>query len=510
MKHLLLCATVCAAMFVSCQSSGEKSALPEQVTLSKEVLLDKIKGGWAGQAIGCTYGGPTEFKFQGSLIPEYVKIDWHDSVMTWWYDNSPGLYDDVYMDVTFVKVFDSLGLEAPVDAFAYEFANAPYPLWHANQAARYNLLHGIKAPASGHWKNNYHANDIDFQIEADFAGLMSPGMVNSASVICDSIGHIMNYGDGYYGGVYVAAMYALAFVSDDIEFVVTEALNTIPAESKFHQCISDVLTNYKKYPNDWKQTWFEIEKKWEEHYFCAAFDPYNIEAKLNAAYIVIGLLYGNGDFTQTMDISMRCGQDSDCNPANAAGILGTMFGYSKIPQQYLSALAQVENREVVYTGVSLADIYQMSYQQAEQMIARNGGTVSDDNVTIAVQQPVTVAFEESFPGYYPTKMVRWSKNQEQKVENFAFTGKGIVINGNLNGPWDYVAEIELIVDGKVAEKASLPVNYHDRRYEQLSYTFDLPMGDHVATLKWLNPVKDGSMQIKNVVVYGDVPEAQTK
>ena len=103
MKHLFLCATVCAAMFVSCQSSGEKSALPEQVTLSKEVLLDKIKGGWAGQAIGCTYGGPTEFKFQGSLIPEYVKIDWHDSVMTWWYDNSPGLYDDVYMDVTFVK-----------------------------------------------------------------------------------------------------------------------------------------------------------------------------------------------------------------------------------------------------------------------------------------------------------------------------------------------------------------------------------------------------------------------
>lgn len=68
---------------------------------------------------------------------------------------------------------------------------------------------------------------------------MSPGMVNSASVICDSIGHIMNYGDGYYGSVYVAAMYALAFVSDDIEFVVTEALKTIPAESKFHQCISD-------------------------------------------------------------------------------------------------------------------------------------------------------------------------------------------------------------------------------------------------------------------------------
>ncbi len=37
----------------------------------------------------------------------------------------------------------------------------------------------------------------------------------------------MCYGDGWYGGVYVGAMYALAFVSDDMEFVVTEALKTI-------------------------------------------------------------------------------------------------------------------------------------------------------------------------------------------------------------------------------------------------------------------------------------------
>ena len=35
---------------------------PGTVTLKKDVLMDKIKGGWAGQTIGCTYGGPTEFR----------------------------------------------------------------------------------------------------------------------------------------------------------------------------------------------------------------------------------------------------------------------------------------------------------------------------------------------------------------------------------------------------------------------------------------------------------------
>lgn len=38
------------------------------------------------------------------------------------------------------------------------------------------------------------------------------------------------------------------------------------------------------------------------------FHPLDIDAKINAAYIVLGLLYGNGDFTKTMEISTRAGQ----------------------------------------------------------------------------------------------------------------------------------------------------------------------------------------------------------
>jgi hypothetical protein len=178
------------------------------------------------------------------------------------------LYDDVYMDLTFVQVFDTHGLDAPDSLHAKYFANAGYPLWHANQAARYNILNGIMPPESGHWKNNPHADDIDFQIEADFAGLMSPGMVNAASEIAWKIGHIMNYGDGVYGGIYVAAMYALAFVHDDIEFIVEEALKSIPKQSNYYQCIADVIRCYREDPNDWKKAWFEAQKKWTADIGC--------------------------------------------------------------------------------------------------------------------------------------------------------------------------------------------------------------------------------------------------
>jgi len=141
----------------------------DSLTMSQSVLKDKIKGGWAGQTIGVTFGGPYEFKFNGTFIQDYQPLAWYEGYVKKTMLEIPGLYDDLYMDLTFVDVFERLGLDAPVDSFAHAFAHAGYRLWHANQAARYNILNGMKAPATGHWLNSPHADDIDYQIEADYA-----------------------------------------------------------------------------------------------------------------------------------------------------------------------------------------------------------------------------------------------------------------------------------------------------------------------------------------------------
>src|SRR6516225_8979215 len=303
------------------------------IAIPTEVLKDKIMGGWAGQTIGVTFGGPYEFRFQGTFIGDYQPLLWYDGYLQKTMIANPGLYDDLYMDLTFVDVIQKYGIEAPVDSFASAYAHAGYMLWHANQAGRYNLLTGIKAPQSGYWLNNPHADCIDYQIESDFAGLMSPCMPNAASAISDKVGHIMNYGDGWYGGVFVGAMYAIAFQSSDIPYFVSQALRTIPERSEFYQCIRDVINWHRDYPGDWKQTWLEIQKKWANDIGCpdGVFLPFNIDAKVNAAYVVMGLLYGGADFTKALEITTRCGQDADCNPSTVGGILGTILGYNHIP-----------------------------------------------------------------------------------------------------------------------------------------------------------------------------------
>ena len=506
LMSLALCLLACAQM-----ETTKNQPFPDQVTLSKSVLLDKIKGGWAGQTIGCTYGGPTEFKYNGTMIQDYTPIQWPDGYIKWYFDNQPGLYDDVYMDLTFVEVFDRLGLDAPADSFAMAFAHAGYQLWHANQAARYNILQGIMPPASGHWLNNPHADDLDYQIEADYAGLMAPGMPNTASDISDKIGHIMNYGDGWYGGVYVGAMYALAFISDDIEFVVTEALKTIPEQSVFYQCMSDVIKWHKAFPNDWRSTWFECEKKWSSDVGCpnGVFVPFNIDAVINSAYIIIGLLYGEGDFYKTIDIATRCGQDSDCNPASAGGILGTIIGYNKIPAYWMKNVKEVEDMDFAYTTISLNKTYQMGLKQALQVVERGGGKVDGDQITIKCQQPKPVRYEKGFDGHYPVELksisARRGMNTIDQLGTIEFEGIGVVVNGGVRcSDNTYVAKVEAYLDGSLVDTFNMPVSLNARRLE-LFWKYQLPKGKHQLSFKWLNPRNDATITASGVLVYSDTP-----
>jgi hypothetical protein len=494
------------------EAKKEKSSSPQTVTISAETLKDKIRGGWAGQTIGCTFGGPTEFRFKGTMIQDYQNMVWYDTYIKEIFALDPGLYDDVYMDLTFVEVLERLGLDAPADSFAVSFANDDYKLWHANQEARYNILNGIMPPESGHWMNNPHADDIDFQIEADFIGMMTPGMINTANEYSDRIGHIMNYGDGWYGGAFMGAMYSTAFISDDIEFIVSQGLYSIPENSRFYMAISDIIKWHKEYPGDWKKCWFEFEKKHTSEKGCpeGVFNAFNIDASVNAAYVVMGLLYGDKDFYKTMDISTRCGQDSDCNPATAAGILGIVLGYRNIPEFWKPAIEMVEDLKFPYTELTLNSIYDLSYKHALQLIEKNGGAISDGSILIKVQEPIKLRFEQCFEGMYPVKELLVRKDFLEESIKLDFDGNGIVILGNLKSQCgqtksDYVALFDVYIDSVKIEQIRMPFDYIVRKND-IYYKFLLKDGDHTIELKWVNQNADFRITLKSYVVYSDSPD----
>lgn len=478
----------------------------EQITISRDILKDKVMGGWAGQCIGVTFGGPFEFKYSAP-INEKVPIEWNDSSM---YKCFPGFDDDLYMDVTFMDVYERLGLEAPQDSLAIAFANAKYKLWHGNQAARYNILNGIMPPLSGSAEFNHHSDDLDFQIESDHCGLMSPGLPEYAAFYAQKDGHIMASGDGLYGGVYFSTMYSLAFISDDLEFVTTEALKAIPEESKYYQAMKDVMAWHKQYPDCWQLTWAMVDKKYGFDTCCpdGTLSPFNIDALINSANVLIGLLYGEKDFEKTMEIALRGGHDTDCNASSAAGILGVMIGYNNIPEKFLRTLNVAADMNFAYTDYSFNRTWEVSLKHALEVVQKSGGKVDDNKVTITYKAPASIPFEQNFTNSRPV-LKKWLRMPMSSNPSVKFNGNGIYVTyylakDGILKPWSetdgYVAEVAVYLDDEYQKTVKLPVSFHDRALD-LFYRHDLPMTDHIVTFKHLNPERGYDVYVDYYINY---------
>jgi len=510
---------IISIVLYSCNNSIQREDAANYITLPKDVLQDKIKGAWALQTIGVSYGGPTEFKYLVRMIPDSIAIAWADTTMLHWMTTFPGLYDDIYLDLTFVEVMEAEGLEASALSHGKAVAKAKYWLWHANQTARYNIIHDILPPESGYWLNNPHADDIDFQIEADFAGIMAPGMQNSALEICDRIGHIMNSGDGYYGGVFVASMYSYAFIENDIPTIVNNALAMIPKESTFYQCVNDVILWHKEDPKNWKKTWQLIEDKWADEIGCpyGAKSIFDIDAKLNSAYVVLGLLYGEGDLNKTMEISTRAGQDSDCNPATAGGVIGTIIGYDNIPKYWSNGLALIEDMDFAHTSTSLNEAYKISYAHALELITKNGGEVSETIVKIKLQEPEIAPLEQNWVGYELGEKIKIGKKitaDDPQVLEVEFEGIGFALKGKAgHNDFDQLALetdeetinnfkfiVEFYLDGELLQTKELPLSFLIRDFP-LFFKYELPEGKHNLKMVITNPHEKAYLDVWDMVVY---------
>ena len=484
--------------------------------ISREQLLDKIRGGWAGQMIGVAYGAPTEFRAMGKVYEE--PLPWKTGRL----ENALH-QDDLYVEMTFAAVMDRLGIDATSKDYGRAFKDSKYGLWHANGGARRVLNQGIDAPLSGDPRYNFHANDIDFQIEADFIGLMTPGLPQTSNKLCDRVGRVMNYGDGLYGGMFVCGMYSAAYFESDPRKVVEAGLACIPAKSEYALLVRDLLDWAAQNPGDWRKVWKMVEEKWNKDDACPdpndAQELFNIDAKLNGAYIAFGLLYGGGDFQKTMEIATRCGQDSDCNPSSAAGVLGVILGFNKIPEEFRGDLPSLADKKFDFTVYSFNEIVKSTEKRALQAVEKAGGKVTDSTVTVREQKPKAPKLEQWSPGIPDRKVgvkdMVWSFNSGWAADKdsmkstapgaeatFKFNGVAVAIMGKLdqNG-----GQSEVYLDGKKQEQR-MDSYIVDNTYDTVLWqTYGLKPGDHtlkIVTLGKADPRSKGQqVTIQQAVVY---------
>ena len=364
---IFLVAILALSVFSGCKKEnpppqggdGENPPPRETITytITEEKLYDQIKGSMFGQMFGVTYSAPSEFRANGIMYDLSQLRPWTPSVI-----NEGFGQDDMFVDITFIDAVKEHGLDCTTKQFGDAFRETTYGLAHGNLEARKILQTKYlnedgeyvyyDAPMSGHYSMNQCCEDIDWAIESDWVGMLYPGMIERAADMSYRAGQVIGYGEGILSGNYIAALHAYSFFATDVEDLFLKAFAVLPKESKNYKIQEQVYDLWKQGVS-FEEAWQVINGEWlyvERCYICAGLDAMNITGYLNEAYSTMGLLYGEGDIKATMDYAMRCGQDSDCNPSTAAGVLGNMYGYSYLEEYQDGIWVSGINNEMTFAG----------------------------------------------------------------------------------------------------------------------------------------------------------------
>lgn len=277
----------------------------KSVTYSE--LLDKIHGCWYGKCLGGAAGAPVEG------IKAVIKTDDFEEIF------NPDLpNDDLDIQLLWLEVLEQKGInitscdlaDAWIEKCWYPFSEYGYFMK--------NYERGVKPPYSGIINNSFFKEGMGCPIRSEIWALITPGNPDLAVKYAYNDACLDHADNSVYAEQFLAAAQSIAFLESDIEKIIDMALEYVPSESKLYKCIKYVIECYKKGMDYIDARRFVLAKY--SH-------PDFTNVVQNLAFVVIGLLYGKGDMRDTINISLKCGYDTDCTCASAAAIVGIVKGY---------------------------------------------------------------------------------------------------------------------------------------------------------------------------------------
>jgi len=337
----------------------------ESRTITKAELLDRIRGGWAGHMIGDIQGLPFEFKYKDApgALPDFVP-------------NLPRCKSDDDTDVEWVNLMamDRLGLlVVPYPDLAREWIRSiNRNIWVSNKKARELMGEAILPPWTSHGALNPHARyNLSGQFGAESYGFLAPGLPGAASRLGAHYTHVAVRGEPIQACAYWTSMVSLAFFEHDTERLATRSLAAVDPASQHAEMVRDVLAWHREAPEDWAATRAKIQKKYRDE------RGWNMNATVtNGGLVLTALLYGRGDFVQTLRLAFALGYDADCNGATCGAVLGVIHGAKALeahPGWVLPVVYENNTRDGLPKTQTMDDLVAMTARLTEKAILAEGG-----------------------------------------------------------------------------------------------------------------------------------------
>lgn len=333
-------------------------------------LEDKLRGGMMGQILGNLNALPHEFRY--SAEPGGVEA------------YTPNLAggartdDDTDIEWVYLRAIASSG-----EPFLPPHTIAGLWRSHINRGIACSNLHarqllelGIEPPWSGNATLNPWAEfNISGQFLCESFGLMAPGMPRTAARLGLNYTHVAIDGEPAQTTQLFATMISLAFLESDINQLLAAGLEAVDAESETAEVVKFVRSLHQEHPRDWPAARDAMKRRWftrpgvirEENGY-----------ELNTACTIAALLYGNGDFNETVRIAINLGWDCDNNAATAATIIGVTRGRKWMREQGwpIADVYRNRTRDNLPEHATLTGLEDSLIECARIMIAMRGGDVA--------------------------------------------------------------------------------------------------------------------------------------
>ncbi|GAA2770709.1 hypothetical protein GCM10010521_54950 [Streptomyces rameus] len=334
-------------------------------------LADRIHGGWLGRIAGNMLGKPVE---QGEVwtrdridrylrgaaalpltdyLPEPADADEAAVLRPEWRSCVRGRIhgscrdDDVDYAILGLHLLETHGFGFSTEQVGdLWLLRLPYlQTFTAERAAYRNLANGMKPPLTATYDNPYQ-EWIGALIRADVYGWTSPGDPVRAAGLARRDAVLSHTGNGVYGAMWAAALISAAFTAATVRDALETALTVVPASSRLARTVRRVMTLH------------EARLPWEETLATVSAETAGlgwIHTVPNAAVLTAGLLYGDGDFTRTIALTVRGGLDTDSNGATAGSVAGVLTGADAIPARWRDPLQDTVRSAVFgFDGVRIS------------------------------------------------------------------------------------------------------------------------------------------------------------
>lgn len=370
--------------------------------LNRKEYLDKVRACFIGKNIGGTIGGPTEgvreiLDVKGFVTPK----------------GEPLPNDDLDLQLIWLRALEMQGpAHINSEILGQYWLNFIPPSWAEYGIAKANMKQGLAPEVSGGSEVNIWSHSNGAWIRSEIWACTNPIMVDQAVRYAYHDAMVDHgVGEGTVAAAFLASMESAAFAISDIRQLIDIGLSKIDPSSRLAKSVKEVIRLYDE-GKTWQQTRNAVVK------MNADIADGWFQAPSNVAFVLIGLLYGEGDFKKSLLTAVNCGDDTDCTGASVGAILGIINGCKGLPEDWVSYIGNRIITCSVNMGASsripltIDDLVRRVGRMAEICAYFNGNGIYSSSL-----KGVDVEFvdeESRFEDELPSLLMKpWAEGNEQ-------------------------------------------------------------------------------------------------